>query len=47
MKDHLSDDYALIMLLGAGLGSGFLSIPYAFLKFPGSSKDSKGLKIFL
>lgn len=34
MKDHLSNGYAAIMLLGAALGSGFLSIPYAFYKFP-------------
>jgi hypothetical protein len=34
MKDHLSNGFALIMLLGAALGSGFLSIPYAFYKFP-------------
>ena len=33
MKDHLTNRYALIMLLGAALGSGFLSIPYAFIKF--------------
>lgn len=33
MKDHLSNNYALVMLLGAALGSGFLSIPYAFVKF--------------
>jgi hypothetical protein len=34
MKDHISWPYALFMLLGAGLGSGFLSLPYALQKFP-------------
>ena len=38
MKDHLSDYYALIILLGAALGSGFLSIPYSLQKFPLGSK---------
>ena len=38
MKDHLSDWYALIILLGAALGSGFLSLPYSLLKFPIGSK---------
>jgi amino acid permease len=34
MKDHLNNIRALAMLLGAALGSGFLSIPYALGKFP-------------
>ena len=38
MKDHLSDRYALIILLGAALGSGFLSLPYSLQKFPIGSK---------
>jgi amino acid permease len=37
MKDHLSINFAFFMLLGAALGSGFLSLPYAFQKFPGES----------
>jgi len=39
-KDHLSDNYALIILLGAALGSGFLSIPYSLQKFPIGSKHT-------
>jgi len=39
MKDHLSDHYALIILLGAALGSGFLSLPYSLRKFPIGSKN--------
>ena len=38
MKDHLSNTNALVMLLGAALGSGFLSIPYALDIFPVASK---------
>ena len=34
MKDHLGVYFALFMLLGAALGSGFLSLPYAMQKFP-------------
>jgi amino acid permease len=34
MKDHLSYNFAIFMLLGAALGSGFLSLPYSFEKFP-------------
>jgi len=40
MKDHLSDHYALIILLSAALGSGFLSLPYSLRKFPTGSKKS-------
>jgi len=36
----LSDNAALIILLGAALGSGFLSLPYALQKFPVGSKKS-------
>ena len=39
MKDHISWPYALFMLLGAGLGSGFLSLPYALQKFPVESNQ--------
>ena len=39
MKDHISWPYALFMLLGAGLGSGFLSLPYALQKFPVESNS--------
>ena len=39
MKDHISWPYALFMLLGAGLGSGFLSLPYALQKFPVESNN--------
>lgn len=37
MKDHLTYKYAVFMLLGAALGSGFLSLPYAMQKFPWES----------
>jgi hypothetical protein len=37
MKDHLNCRFALFMLLGAALGTGFLSLPYAVQKFPGES----------
>jgi hypothetical protein len=33
MKDHLSCKFAIFMLLGAALGSGFLSLPYSFQKY--------------
>ena len=33
-KDGLSNIYSAIMLISAALGTGFLSAPYVFYKFP-------------